>query len=623
MKPLLLFILLASLQAHSQSNDRPAWISGKPIENEYYTGVGQGNKKLADFAGAAKKDALQDLISDIRIAISSTSILNQIDKNYQFKEEYELNIKTMAADEIEDFERVATYEDETTYWVYYRLSKANYQKQKLQRMADAKSMALQFLEKAVAAEQNNSVTTAIDFYFRSLLTLKDYWGENIEAAHQGKSIFLAVESYARLQQLLDQINIRPAASFIRLTANANGRMLFTIANTTGPLAKIPVLLTSAPQRTASSPYSSDEKGEVVALFTPNHWNANTREAEVMLDLKGFARASSEERFYDYLIRSLRVPSVKIVVEMSQSVNRQQPTGDFFPFFDGLVYPDYTDANRYSYKNLRLVPLRMKEGFKEATGNMGYYISLHQAMLTNQIAITEASTGGTVNTLIGRNLSSDTLFLMSGEILQGGKQDRVIARDMLIPPGEGRVRIPVFCVEQGRWKYKGESNDQKFSEYYGMANEHLRDIIDHRLGQTQVWNEVSKSNKRDGVNSGTEAYTDHANNRQFRRLEQEYIDFFLNTFENDPTVIGIMAITASRVEGVDLFINNGLFKQEFQKLIYSYVDEAVTYGAPVTIRQNVMDEYILNLLDVSHQADFIDQRGQAFRKGQQVIHISVY
>ncbi len=615
--------LLFSLPGLAQVAGRPAWVSSKPLEEGYYTGIGQSSKKLNDYVGAAKKDALQDLVSDIRIAISSTSILHQIDKNYQFKEEYELNIKTMAADEIEDFERVATYEDDETYWAYYRLSKAKYQAQKQQRLADAKSMALQFFDKAVAAEQNNAIATAIDFYFRSLLTLKDHWGENIETTYQGKPIFLAVESYARLQQLLDQINIRPAASFIRLAGNTNGRMVFTIANTARPLAKIPVLLTSAPQRTAPTTYSSDEKGEVMALFTPNVWSANTREAEVMLDLKSFARASSEERFYDYLIRSLRVPSVKIAVEVAQSGSRMQPTGDYFPFFSGLVYADFENANRYSYKNLRLVPLRMKEGFKEAVGNMGYYVSLHQAMLNNQIAITEASTGGTVNTLIGRNLSSDTLFLMSGEILQGGKQDRVIARDMLIPPGEGRVRIPVFCVEQGRWKYKGQANDQKFTEYYGMANEHLRDIIDHRQGQSQVWDEVSKSNKRDGVSSSTDAYTDHANNRVFRRLEQEYVDFFLNVFANDPTVIGVMAVTGNRVEGADLFINSGLFQQEFQKLIYSYIDEAVTYGAPVSIRQPVMDEYIANLLDVSRQADFIDQRGQAFRKGQQVIHISVY
>lgn len=616
--PIVVFLMSSQGVAQVQ----PDWVNQKPNDPAFYVGIGTASKKLSDYAGIAKKNALQDLVSEIKINISSTSILSQIDKNYHFKEEYESKVKTTAAAEIQDFERVAAYEDAANYWVYYRLSKATFNSQKQKSLADTKIMALQFFEKAAKAEQDQSFATAIDFYFRTLLTLKDYWGDNIEVTYQGKPFFLAIESYARLQQLLDLINIKATTNVVRLTSNNSGRMVFTITSRSNALSKIPVLLQSSPARTAPSSYISDEKGEVTALFLSDVWSAVTREAEVILDLKSFSKASSEDRFYDYLIRSLRVPSAKIGVEVSAS-NRVQPTGDFFPFYSGLVMADFSSPEKYTFKNLRLIPIRMKDNFRDAVGSMGYYLSLHQAMLNDKIAISESGTGGSVNTLIGRNLSTDTLFIMSGEILQGGKQDRVVARDMLIPPGEGRVKIPVFCVEKGRWKYKGENNDQKFSEYYGMANEHLRDIIDHKKGQQDVWDEVSKSNKRDGVNSGSDAYTDHANNRTFRRAEQEYVDFFLRLFANDASVIGVMSITANRVEGVDLFINNPLFLQEYPKLLYSYIDEAVTYGAPITVPQAAMEEYINKLLDLSTQANFIEQRGQAFRKGQQVIHISTY
>lgn len=617
-----LFSFLVSCSLAVAQNDIPAWVSNKPSDPNYFIGVGSANKKLADYTGAAKKNALQDLVSEIRVNVSSTSILHQIDKDYQFKEEYVSNIKTMAAAELQDFERVATYEDANTHWVYYRLAKSVYNSQKQKSLSDLKLMALQFFEKAEKAERDNTVATAIDFYFRTLLTLKDYWAENVEVSYQGKPLFLAIESYARLQQLLDLINIKPTANTVRMAGTNNGRLQLTISNQTQALPKIPVVLQSVPARVQPSGYVSDEKGEVTLLFSPTVWSNTLREAEITLDLKSFSKASAEERFYEYLIRSLRVPSVKVAVEMMVA-NRQQPTGDYFPFYNGLVMADFSNDEKYTFKNLRIVPIRMKENYIDAVGNMGYYLSLHQAMLNNQIVISESSVGGSVNTLIGRNLSSDTLFIMSGEILQGGKQDRVIARDMLIPPGEGRVKIPVFCVEKGRWQYKGEANDQKFSEYYGMANEHLRDIIDHKKGQQDVWAEVSKSNKRDNVYSTTDAYTEHANNRTFRRAEQEYIDFFQRIFDNDDTVIGVMTITGNRVEGVDLFINNNLFKQEFTKLLYSYIDEAVTYGAPVSISPAAMEGYINNLLDLSQQASFIEQRGQAFRKGQQVIHISTY
>lgn len=614
-----LFLLLSFLfTAHAQ---RPGWISAKPNVDGFYVGVGSASKRLGDFAGVAKKNALQDLVSEIRITISSTSILSQIDKNSQFKEEYESNIKTIAAAEIQDFERVDSFEDEQSYWVYYRLSKASYQAQKQKSLSDVKSMALQFFEKAVQAEQNNTIATAIDFYFRSLLILKDYWGENVEVVYQGKPTLLAIESYARLQQLLDVINIKPAANTVRLGGSGSARLTFTIANRTQVLQKIPVLLTSSPARATPTAYVSDDRGEANVLFSAALWNNTMREAELTLDLKAFAKASAEERFYDYLIKSLRVPSAKVGVDVAQ--NARVVTGDYFPFFNGLVMADFSNAARFTFNNLRLVPLRMKDGFREAVGQMGFYVSLHEAMQNNKLIINEASSQGSVNTLIGRNVSADTLFIMSGEILTGGKQDRVVARDMLIPPGEGRVKIPVFCVEKGRWKYKGSGDGQQFTEYYGMANEHLRDIIDHQKGQQDVWSEVSKSNSRDGINSSTDAYTDHASNRTFRRAEQEYVDFFQSVFANDPTVIGVMSVTGTRVEGVDLFINNALFVQEYPKLLYSYIDEAITYGAPATITLNAMENYINQLLDPASQGRFIEERGQAFRKGQQVIHISTY
>lgn len=623
MKNLPFLLLLIASVAIGQT--KPNWVTSKPFDAAYYVGIGSASKRLNDYTGIAKKNALQDLVSDIRVVISSTSILNQIDKNYQFKEEYESNIKTIAADEIRDFERVDSYEDETTFWVYYRLSKAAYAEQKKKNLDNVKSMALQFYDKALEAEKNMTYATAIDFYFRTLLTLKDYWGENIEVTFQGKPLFLAVESYARLQQLLDQLNVRVIQNSVRIPMNGNARTTFEVVDANGrPATKIPVLIQSLPQRSTPLTYLSNEKGEVNAAFSSPAWNEQTREAEIQLNLKSFSRGSAEDRFYDYLILSLRVPAQKIGIEM-QAVGRGAVgnPSDYFPFNRDFVEVDLSNAERYTFRNLRLVPIRMKSNFRQAVGNMGYYVSLHQAMLNNEVAISEASQGGTVNTLLVRNQSADTLFIMSGEILQGGKQDRVVARDILIPPGEGRVKIPVYCVEKGRWQYKGGASDAKFTEYYGMANEHLRDIIDHRLGQNAVWDEVKKSNQRDGVQSRTDAYTDHANNRTFRRTEQEYLDFFQTAFVNDEDVLGVIAVTANRVEGCDLFISNRLFKLEYEKLIYSYIDEAVTYGGPVVATPAVINAYASDLLDFNRQGNFIEQRGQAFRKGFQVIHISTY
>ncbi|MEO1051035.1 MAG: LPP20 family lipoprotein [Bacteroidota bacterium] len=604
----------------------PDWVSNRPNSSDHYIGVASASKRNTDYQKVAKRNALDDLLGEIRVTIQSVSILNQMDKNGTFKEEYQSTIKATVADEIENLELVGTFEDQQSYWVYYRILKSEYANQKQRNQERASRMALQFYEKAQNAEKTKSYVTAIDFYLQSLLAIKAYWGENIEVTYEEKPIFLAIESYTKLQELLDKINIVPSVNAINFASrNENKPLVVKVEDQSNiPIAKIPLLVSYLPQRANLKNYFSNEKGEAnVTVSIAN--NASFNQIEVLLNLKNFSKGSSDDRYYQYLMQSLRCPTQKIdvVIPNNLTSNFNRVDGDLFPFNLDYVDVDFSDADSYTFKNLRLVPIRAKDNFKRITGNMGYYIALQQAIDTDKVAISEVNRSGRVNTLLVRNLSVDTLFVMSGEILLGGKQDRVIARDMLIPPGGGQVKLPVYCVEKGRWKYKNTGNDSKFTEYYGMANEHLRDIIDHNQGQQAVWNEVSKTNKKDGIQSNTDAYTAHAENRRFRRIEQEYINFFQNVFVGQNDVIGVIAVTGNQIEGADLFISNRLFLQEYRKLIYAYLDDAITYGSPVRAQKRTIDNYIDLLLTPQTQQGFVEEKGQAFRKGNQVIHIAVY
>src|ERR1700738_976305 len=59
-------------------------------------------------------------------------------------------------------------------------------------------------------------------------------------------------------------------------------------------------------------------------------------------------------------------------------------------------------------------------------------------------------GAQVNRLVLSNNSSRPLLLLAGEIVTGGKQDRVIGADRIVPPNSGPIDLGVFCVEPGRW-----------------------------------------------------------------------------------------------------------------------------------------------------------------------------
>ena len=41
-----------------------------------------------------------------------------------------------------------------------------------------------------------------------------------------------------------------------------------------------------------------------------------------------------------------------------------------------------------------------------------------------------------------------MFIQSGDIVKGGKQDRILSVSIMIPPLSGRILIEAFCVESG-------------------------------------------------------------------------------------------------------------------------------------------------------------------------------
>ena len=63
---------------------------------------------------------------------------------------------------------------------------------------------------------------------------------------------------------------------------------------------------------------------------------------------------------------------------------------------------------------------------------------------------EAASSATVNQLLVLNASDRPLYIMPGEVISGGLQDRTIGEELVIQPAKKPVPIEVYCVEQGRW-----------------------------------------------------------------------------------------------------------------------------------------------------------------------------
>ncbi len=131
---------------------------------------------------------------------------------------------------------------------------------------------------------------------------------------------------------------------------------------------------------------------------------------------------------------------------------------------------YTEppSEKYRYSSLQLYPIFASTFFLTHHQHLGPYLSLQEALDQKKIVITEligqedqrstpsatqedrALDEAEVNRLFVENISSDTIIILGGEVVRGGKQDRMIAQDFMVLPHSGKVDIAVYCVEHGRW-----------------------------------------------------------------------------------------------------------------------------------------------------------------------------
>ena len=103
-------------------------------------------------------------------------------------------------------------------------------------------------------------------------------------------------------------------------------------------------------------------------------------------------------------------------------------------------------------------------------------------------------------LIVENRSKSHVLLLAGEILLGGKQNRVLSEDILLPPASGPRNIGVYCVEQGRWAGRAH-----FDAKGSFAAPGLRSSVMEKAPQGRIWAEVERYARRAQAASPTQSY----------------------------------------------------------------------------------------------------------------------
>jgi LPP20 lipoprotein len=312
----------SSLKSNLQST-RPEWLTAKPIQPSYYIGIGHSTKDgTNNYIQSAKKSALEDLVSEIKVNISSTSVLSQIDANKEFQEKYEQIIQTTVADEIQEFEQVDAWEDDRNYWVYYRLSKQRYKDIKDQQKRDAVAQGLDFFTKAKESERKGELVLSLGFYYQGFRAVEKYLAEPIRLEFEGKEILLTNEIIANMQLVLDKIELTvdPREIMLNRRVAQNEMAVMSKAVEKNSRKSIPDLpLSAAFEKGAGDVfpnYKTDAMGMAKILLTKISSRDLEQTVAVQVDMMSFAGQQGSD-IYSLVARKMVVPKATVLMKVKR------------------------------------------------------------------------------------------------------------------------------------------------------------------------------------------------------------------------------------------------------------------------------------------------------------------
>lgn len=285
-------------------------------------------------------------------------------------------------------------------------------------------------------------------------------------------------------------------------------------------------------------------------------------------------------------------AASLLIANLYALQREQPASPqrYLPDGSELLAPIQID-------NLTLIPIVATD----RTGSTDV-LTLDEAMQDRRLRVSELAERA--GALEFANAADQPVLVLAGELLLGGKQDRVVATSALIPPHSTRA-IPVRCVEHGRW-----SGGDDFISAGRLAHDRLRGIAAYAR-QSDVWSEVARANHAHFTTNETDTY------RNLAELQPAATDtlearVYLALAELPETdrdrMIGYAVAYNGELATVDRFASPVVFGRLERKLLRAYLAEAIerrtddtSDGRPPCI--HAVREFIVNAQRGSFQQLF--------------------
>ena len=281
----------------------------------------------------------------------------------------------------------------------------------------------------------------------------------------------------------------------------------------------------------------------------------------------------------------------------------------------------------SYENIAIFPV-----VSSSSQDTGAFLTLDEGLSTGEVIIGEQgaaglartrdgrrpivppqfNTGASVNQLVLTNRSKRPLLLLAGELVSGGKQDRIIAKDRIVAPGADPLPLDVFCVEHGRW-----SSGSQFVASKTIVHPSVREKAAVDQAQTGVWAAViggttaaaAPTAPRAGIggNDLSEALRREAPTQSYEKIYKsrivggsvdEFVEQVQRRFTNATSslkgehIVGVVVAYGGEVAWSDIFASGDLFAHYWPKLLRSYAVEAL---ARPTLREAASRDDALEFL----------------------------
>jgi hypothetical protein len=247
-----------------------------------------------------------------------------------------------------------------------------------------------------------------------------------------------------------------------------------------------------------------------------------------------------------------------------------------PLKDGTAKAgDWTFSGPYTHGNLAIFLIHGKD-----TISGKQLLTLSEALAQKKIVVHETKN---VNQLSVENVSDADVFIQAGDIVKGGQQDRVLGYDMILTSKSGKVPLPSFCVESGRWQKRGSEDSAKFgSSDYQANGKALKLAINQAKQQGTVWNKVKEVQTKLSKNVGKDVSSKESPTSLQLTLEDKkvvealegYTKALAKVTDGKKDVIGYAMAINGKVEGADVYGSSALFLKLWPKVLNACAVDAL-------------------------------------------------